>query len=86
MSPSKMVPSIDAARARFDSHSHNDMVTDELRSTLTMIYHSTGGAVWTRRQSWAQFDTPLNQWEGVTMDMTCFGVNAHHGLSKCCFR
>ena len=47
-----------------------------------MIYHSTGGAVWTRRQSWAQFDTSLAQWEGVTMDMTCFGLNANQGLSK----
>ena len=47
-----------------------------------MIYHSTGGAVWTRRQSWAQFDTSLAQWEGVTMDMTCFGVNGNQGLSK----
>ena len=56
--------------------------SDELRSTLTMIYHSTGGAVWTRRQSWAQFDTSLAQWEGVTMDMTCFGVNGNQGLSK----
>ena len=38
--------------------------------------------MWTRRQSWAQFDTSLAQWEGVTMDMTCFGLNANQGLSK----